>query len=171
MNNPLTKKPMTGINYTGLILIALGLTLLAMMYNFAMVTLQIIDSEHSGSCSTFETCPHIVVLNQAYMGYGLSAIILVIGVFLFAYVGRPAKTEASESEKKNKWEDKVRTLTGDEKLVYEKIIASNGVMFQSDLVEQSGFPKAKVSRILDRMEASGLVERKRRGMANAIVLK
>ena len=44
-------------------------------------------------------------------------------------------------------------------------------MFQSDLVEKSEFPKAKVSRILDKMEARGLLERKRRGMANAVVLK
>jgi len=65
----------------------------------------------------------------------------------------------------------MKTLVGDEKLLYEKIVASGGVIFQSNLVEQSNFPKAKVSRILDKMEAKGLLERKRRGMANAIILK
>jgi len=171
MKNLLTKKPMTGINYAGLILIALGIALFAMMYNFAAITLQIIDSEHSGSCSTYETCPHIAVLNQAYMGYGLAAIIFVIGFFLLFYGGKPAASETGAGGNKKKWEENIRTLTGDEKKVYETIMAANGVIFQSDLVEKSGFPKAKVSRILDRLEASGLVERKRRGMANAIVLK
>ncbi len=56
-------------------------------------------------------------------------------------------------------------------MLYEKIFAGGGVMFQSDLVEQSGFAKAKVSRILDKMEARGIVEKRRRGMTNAVVLK
>lgn len=162
---------MVNTRYVGAILIVLSIALFLIMYNFSVEMLHLIDSEHGGSCTTYEGCPHIAVLNQAYMGYGLSAIIFVIGVFLLAYGGKPAKTEVSENEKKREWEEKIQTLTGDERLVYEKIIASNGVIFQSDLVEQSGFPKAKVSRILDRMEAGGLVERKRRGMANAIVLK
>jgi uncharacterized membrane protein len=164
-------KKMTATNYIGLILMVMSMALFIIMYNFSAEMLQLIDSEHGGSCTTYEGCPHIAVLNQAYVGYGLSAIIFVIGVFLLFYGGKPAKIEASENERKKKWEEKIKTLTGDEKLVYEKIIASNGVMFQSDLVERSGFPKAKVSRLLDRMEAGGLVERKRRGMANAIVLK
>jgi uncharacterized membrane protein len=96
---------------------------------------------------------------------------MVIGAFLLVFGGKPEKSEPNESEKKKSWDEKLRTLTGDERTVYEKITASGGVMFQSDLVDKSGFPKAKVSRILDRMEASGLIERKRRGMANAIVLK
>lgn len=163
-------KKMTATNYIGLVLIVLGIALFVMMYNFAAITLQIIDSEHSGSCSTYETCPHIAVLNQAYLGYVLAAIIFAIGVFLLFYGGRPAAGEVTGGSKK-KWEENIRTLTGDEKKVYETIMAANGVIFQSDLVEKSGFPKAKVSRILDRLEAGGLAERKRRGMANAIVLK
>jgi uncharacterized membrane protein len=141
------------------------------MYNFSKTMLDLIDSgQVTGSCMTYETCPHIAILNQAYVGYGLSAIIFAIGLFMAVFGEKPAK-EANESEKKKKWEETLKTLTGDEKTVYEKIAASGGVVFQSDLVEQSGFAKAKISRILDRLEANGMVERKRRGMANAIVLK
>jgi uncharacterized membrane protein len=162
--------------YIGVILIIIGIVNLIIMYDFSNETLQLIDSEHSGSCMTFETCPHIAILNQAYLGYGLSAAILIIGALMVIFGGcrpeeklRPLK--ASENEKKARWSENMKTLTGDEKLVYEKIAASDGVIFQSELVEKSGFAKAKVSRILDRMEANGMVERKRRGMANAIVLK
>ncbi|RLE76927.1 MAG: transcriptional regulator, partial [Thermoprotei archaeon] len=35
----------------------------------------------------------------------------------------------------------------------------------------TGFSKAKVSRILDKLEAMGLVERKRRGMSNIVLLR
>jgi len=157
--------------YVGIFLIILSIAIFAIMYNFSKTMLDLIDSgQVTGSCMTYETCPHIAILNQAYVGYGLSAIIFAIGVFLAIFGGKPAK-EANESEKKKKWEETLKTLTGDEKTVYEKIAASGGVIFQSDIVEQSGFAKAKVSRILDRLEANGMIERKRRGMANAIVLK
>jgi len=165
------KKKMAAANYLGIVLIILSIALFFIMFNFSNEMLQLIDSEHGGSCSTYEGCPHVAVLNQAYMGYGLSAIIFVIGVFLLFYGGRPAAGEASVSGSKKSWEGNIKTLTGDEKKVYETIMAANGVMFQSELVERSGFPKAKVSRILDRLEAGRLAERKRRGMANAIVLK
>lgn len=160
--------------YIGIILVIIGIANFVIMYNFSIEMIQLIDSEHGTSCMTFEGCPHIAVLNQAYVGYGLSLAILIIGLLMTIFGGcRPEDKPAPEkaSQKKGKWEEALRTLTGDEKLVYEKIMVSDGVIFQSDLVEKSGFPKAKVSRILDRMEASGLVERKRRGMSNAIVLK
>jgi uncharacterized membrane protein len=44
-------------------------------------------------------------------------------------------------------------------------------MFQSELVEKTGYSKSKVSLILDRLEAKRILERKRRGMTNAVVLK
>jgi uncharacterized membrane protein len=156
--------------YIGVVLIILGIAIFVIMYNFSNTMLSLIDSgQVVGSCMTYETCPHIAILNQAYVGYGLAAMIFAIGVFMLIFGGKPEKAEAKPN--KDRWDEVIKTLTGDEKTIYEKIMSSGGVIFQSDLVEQSGFPKAKVSRILDRMEAGGLVERKRRGMANAIVLK
>ncbi len=46
-----------------------------------------------------------------------------------------------------------------------------GTIFQSQLVEMSGFSKSKVSLVLDRLEARGVLERRRHGMSNAVVLK
>jgi len=65
----------------------------------------------------------------------------------------------------------VKKLSGDEKAVYDAVTSADGTIFQSDLVKQLGFSKVKLSRILDRLEAKGLVERRRRGMANLVVLK
>ena len=45
------------------------------------------------------------------------------------------------------------------------------MVFQSDIVEKTGFPKVKVTRLLDRMEHRGLVERRRRGMSNIVLIK
>ena len=44
-------------------------------------------------------------------------------------------------------------------------------MFQADLIDKSGLGKVKISRILDRLEGKGLIERKRRGMNNIVVFK
>jgi len=39
------------------------------------------------------------------------------------------------------------------------------------LIEKTGFGKAKMTRIIDRLEGRCFVERKRRGMTNIVVLK
>jgi uncharacterized membrane protein len=59
----------------------------------------------------------------------------------------------------------------DEKRIVSLIIDEGGTIFQSQLVDRSGYSKTKVSLILDRLEAKKILERKRHGMSNAIVLK
>jgi len=44
-------------------------------------------------------------------------------------------------------------------------------MFQSELVDENGYTKVKVTRILDKLEGRGLIERRRRGMTNVVILK
>lgn len=156
--------------YVGIVLIILSIALFLIMYNFSATMIEIIDSGEIGSCMAYETCPHVTVLNQAYLGYVLAVVIFIIGLFMVAMGGEPLKPVPSEGNRE-RWESVMKTLTGEEKGIYERITASEGVMFQSDLVEQSGFAKAKVSRILDKMEARGIVEKRRRGMTNAVVLR
>ena len=110
-------------------------------------------------CSTTLTCPHIQVLNMSYMGYGFSAAVFAAGLFLFlrAPVQGPAR--------------KPRNLDPDERKVFGILSDAGGMVFQSDLVEKTGFPKARVTRVLDRLEARKVLERRRRGMTNAVILK
>jgi uncharacterized membrane protein len=42
---------------------------------------------------------------------------------------------------------------------------------QSDIVNNTSLTKVKVTRLLDKLEGKGLVERRRRGMGNLVVLK
>ena len=62
-------------------------------------------------------------------------------------------------------------MTKDEGTVMNFILESNGSIFQSQLVEKTGFNKVRVTRILDNLEGRGLIERKRRGMTNIVLLK
>jgi uncharacterized membrane protein len=65
----------------------------------------------------------------------------------------------------------LKSLQDDERKVYDLIVNAEGFMFQNDLIEKTGYSKVKVSRILDKLEMKGIVERRRRGMANIVVLK
>ena len=82
----------------------------------------------------------------------------------------PVRTEAFSL--KNGWNGLLERLTNaDEKRIVSLIIDEGGTIFQSQLVDRSGYSKSKVSLILDRLEAKKILERKRHGMSNAIVLK
>ncbi|MGQ0534984.1 MAG: helix-turn-helix transcriptional regulator [Methanobacteriota archaeon] len=61
-------------------------------------------------------------------------------------------------------------LDADERRLVGLVRDRGGDVTQGDLVTLSGFSKAKVSRVLDRLEAKSLVVRLRRGMTNRIVL-
>ena len=73
---------------------------------------------------------------------------------------------------KEKWDKLLGELSDpDEKVIVKIVIDDGGTIFQSQLVEKSGFSKSKVSLILDKLEARRILERKRRGMTNVVVLK
>ena len=57
-----------------------------------------------------------------------------------------------------------------EKKVVGILQRENGGFFQKSLMEELGVGKVKMTRMMDKLEAKGIVERKRRGMNNIIVL-
>ncbi|MBI4416355.1 MAG: hypothetical protein HY557_05175 [Euryarchaeota archaeon] len=64
----------------------------------------------------------------------------------------------------------LRLLTGDERKLYRRIVEAGGVVLQKDLVGAGLFSGSKVSRVLDRLEGKGLIQRERHGMTNRIRL-
>lgn len=65
----------------------------------------------------------------------------------------------------------INQLNNEEKKVFEYILDAKGSILQSELVDKVGLTKVKVTRLLDRLEGRGLIERKRRGMTNVVILK
>ena len=53
----------------------------------------------------------------------------------------------------------------------ELLRKEGNAMFQADLMEKMEMGKVKTTRLLDKLEAKQLVERKRRGMNNLVVIK
>ena len=64
-----------------------------------------------------------------------------------------------------------KTNDQDEQTLLQLLIDNQGTIFQGEIVEQTGFSKSKVSLLLDRLEARKILERKRHGMSNVVVLK
>ena len=62
-------------------------------------------------------------------------------------------------------------LDKDEKRVIDLLLKENKAMFQATLKEKLDVGKVKLTRLLDKLEAKQLIERKRRGMNNLVVLK
>jgi len=74
-------------------------------------------------------------------------------------------------KEKKRWEEIARTLKEDEAKIYKAIIECDGIIEQSELPEKTGLSKASVSRTLDLLENKRLVERRRRGIGNVVLLK
>jgi len=109
---------------------------------------------------------------QTNIGIGLLAIILAIGIYLAFFYKELTKEDLPKQKlSKDDFKETMKTLSAEENSMIERLIESEGAMFQSDLVEKSGFQKVKVSRLLDRLEGLGIIERRRRGMTNIVLLK
>jgi uncharacterized membrane protein len=64
----------------------------------------------------------------------------------------------------------VRLLDHDERLLYVRVRDSGGEALQRDIVAWRTFSPAKVTRLLDRLEAKGLIVRERQGSTNLVRL-
>jgi len=85
----------------------------------------------------------------------------------------PSPREPSEDlleRRREEWEDNAERLANNERRIYETVLEADGVLGQSEIVEQTDLSKATVSRGLDSLETKNLVERKRRGMGNVVLL-
>jgi uncharacterized membrane protein len=101
----------------------------------------------------------------------------VSGTYILLHDSTPPETAAPASaadvileERRQRWEEVAKTLKDDEQTLFKAII-DEGIVHQSELVEKTGLPKSNVSRALYGLESRGLIERRRRGMGNVVLLK
>lgn len=103
---------------------------------------------------------------------GISCFVLGSSLVYLWLIDRNEPVPTGASELKRCWDELLEKISNpDEKRIVSLIIEEGGTIFQSQLVDRSGYSKSKVSLILDRLEAKKILERKRRGMSNAIILK
>ena len=158
--------------HVGLIIIGISIVLIFIIFLFQNALQDVVTAscglDHSVYCPMNDT-----IKQQTYLSLGIVAVLFVIGLVLIF-------TKAKEKIVLRKIKEKIEIqrkpidyskLNNEEKAI-AKVLENNGNgMFQSDLVEKSGFGKVKITRILDRLEARQIIERKRRGMNNFVVLR
>jgi uncharacterized membrane protein len=161
----------------GILIIAIAVLIGFIIFSFNRALTDIINA----SCSHGATCPMWGTINfQTNLSIGIMAFVVLIGLYLI-FFGEEERIVTRIKRIKEQLEPKKITegnyrkimsgLSPDEKTVLKKIIEAEGTVFQSDLAEKTKFNKVKVTRILDRLEGKQLIERKRRGMTNVVMLK
>ena len=90
-----------------------------------------------------------------------------IGTYSFVYLYRDLSRLEDRSRKQKL---AVRVLEGDERKLYNLVLNKKECL-QKDLVYESGYPKAKVTRLLEKLDRKGLITRKPYGNTNKICVK
>jgi uncharacterized membrane protein len=161
----------------GILVIAIALLIGFIIYTFNIAMSNIVNE----SCSHGSACPMWGTIEfQTNVSLGIMAFVIIVGLYLVFFSREDRiitrfKTIKSQVDTKKitkeNYQKVMSTLSKEEKDVLSKVIESQGTIFQSDLVGKTGLNKVSVTRILDRLEGRGLIERRRRGMTNVIILK
>lgn len=166
--------------FVGFLVIGIAVLIGAVIFIFNNALSMIVEQ----SCSHGTSCPMWgTIETQTYISIVLMALVFAIGLYL-VFFGReevivtkfkrikPFVQQVSPKKPSlESFKEVLSKLGPEERSVLERIISSDGTIFQSDLVEKTGFSKVKVTRILDRLEGKDIIERRRRGMTNVIMLK
>ena len=117
------------------------------------------------SCEMYDSVNY-----QTYLALGIVGVLIIFSLFLI--FSKPDEKIIVKKIKEKKVEKKadLSSFRPEEKQVYN-LVKENNAIFQADLIEKTEFSKARMTRIVDKLEGAGLVERKRRGMTNVVVLK
>ena len=105
----------------------------------------------------------------------VSTVILAVSAFYLLFINSietrnalPAVEKKDNSELDVKFA--LRLLDGDKRKVFKEIVESRGEILQNELYAQTGFSRAKITRILDYLELKGLIVKKSYGMTNKVIL-
>ena len=125
----------------------------------------------TSSCSMEKTiCPMYKTIDtQTYLALSIVGILVIVGLILI-FAKPKEKIVIKKIKEKSKKID-LEKLDKDERKVVELILSEGKAMFQSTLMEKMEIGKVKTTRLLDKLEAKQIIERKRRGMNNIVVLK
>jgi len=132
-----------------------------------------IDKKSEFLCESVHTNPNIEMsqcpVHQSNLSWlmvsAFSLAFLVLGSGIYS-ISTSGKKELQDFEKVD-----VSKLDKEEMGVYNTIKKNEGSIYQSDLMKKMEFSKVKMTRVLDKMESKKILERKRRGMTNIIILK
>ena len=155
----------------GWIMIGLSVVIVFLVFLFNNTLMDSVRSscfiQHGdvNSCEMYDSVNY-----QTYLALAIVGVLIIFGLFLIVSKPNEKIIIKKIKEKKVRKEVDISSFRPEEKQVYN-LVKENGAIFQADLIDKTEFSKARMTRIVDKLEGSGLVERKRRGMTNVVVLK
>ncbi len=134
------------------------------IFNYSVNNLINATCSHGPTCSMYGTLD-----TQTWITLAIAFVVLIIGIF-FIFAKTPEKI-VTKLVKEPKKKISLSGLDKQEKEVVSLIQGEGGAIFQAALAEKLGTGKVGITRLLDKLEAKQIIERKRRGMNNIVVLK
>ena len=151
----------------GFLIVGISVLIVAIILLFNAGLKDIVDEtcDHGTTCQMYDT-----ISLQTNLSLIIAGLVLVIGLFLiFSKESERVVVKRVKAKARAKRID-MSKLDADEKNVVGILKRESGAFFQKSLMEELGVGKVKMTRLVDKLEAKGIVERKRRGMNNIIVL-
>ena len=155
----------------GWLLLGISALIILLIFLFYNITMSVVRNSRLIQHGDVQSCEMYDSVNyQTYFALGIAGVLVLVSLFLV--FSKPNEKIVVKKIKEHKIEKKVdlSSFRPEEKQAYN-LVKENGAIFQADLIEKTGFSKARMTRIIDKLEGSSLVERKRRGMTNVVVLK
>ncbi len=148
--------------------IAVVMIIIVLVFNVALKKIVeancILVHGDTTSCPMFDT-----IRTQTGISLAIVGVVIIIGfVIMFS---RPKEKIIIKKIKDKKRQLDLSNLDKDEKKIVNLLVSEGKAVFQADLMEKLGISKVKTTRLLDKLEAKQIIERKRRGLTNIVVLK
>ena len=154
--------------HVGYLLIGIAILLIFIVFLFQGALQEIVASscgeEHSIVCPMNQT-----ITQQTYLSLAIVGVLVIFG-FVLIFTKPKERIIIKKIKEKKKKIDKSK-LDRNEKRVINILEEENGTIFQAALKEKLNIGKVNLTRLLDKLEAKQIIERKRRGMNNIVVLK
>ena len=116
------------------------------------------------SCEMFDSVNY-----QKYFALGIVSLLIIIGgVLIF---NKPKEKIITRKIKEPRKKINLDSLELREREIVKILQEENGTIFQATLMEKLNVGKVGITRLLDKLEAKQIIERKRRGMNNVVVLR
>jgi uncharacterized membrane protein len=144
--------------------IAIVMAIIVFMFNSVLKENLGLTCSHGASCEMYSN-----LNTQTWISFSIIAIVFIIGLVLV--FSKPKERIVVKTIKEKKKKLNLSGLDAKEKEVVEILQKDNGTMFQATLMEKLGVGKVGITRLLDKLEAKQIIERKRRGMNNIVVLR
>jgi len=157
----------------GYIILGISFVLVLIIFLFNSALKDIVSSSCSLAHGDSISCPmYDTITKQTYLALGIVGILVLIGIVMIFSKPQIKETVVIKKvkEKIKKKEIDLSDLNQNEKEAV-KLLQEHGGMFQADLMEKLNIGKVGLTRMLDKLEAKQIIERKRRGMNNFVVIK